>query len=111
MELGRRPKIYWEKETRHLAVRGIEAAHHKIKLGQTLEEDESPSQTKGKLIEVEGDWRRRNMLGDFFTCMRERGTPAIDVVEGRQSSISSLLANRAIREGRKVTWEEMEALG
>jgi len=115
IELGRRPRIYWEKETRHLAVRGIEGAHFKVKLGQTLEEDESPSQSKGKLIQVEeGDRRRReneNMLGDFFTCVRERGTPAIDVVEGRRSSISSLLANQAIRESRKVTWEEMEALG
>ncbi len=111
IEVARQPRIYWEKETRHLAVRGIEVAHFKIKLGQTLEEDESPSQSKGKLIEVEEDRGRGNMLGDFFTCVRQRGTPAIDVVEGRQSSISSLLANRSISEGRKVTWEEMEALG
>jgi predicted dehydrogenase len=111
IELGRRPKIYWEKETRHLTARGIEAVHFKVKLGQSLEEDESPSQSKGKLIMPEGERSRSNMLRDFFTCVRERGNPAIDVVEGRQSSISSLLANQAIREGRKVTWEEMEALG
>ena len=33
--------------------------------------------------------------------------PAIDVREGRISSITALMGNRAIREGRGVTWEDM----
>ncbi|HUU29161.1 MAG TPA: Gfo/Idh/MocA family oxidoreductase [archaeon] len=113
IELGRQPKIYWEKETRHLDSYGVKTSHFKVKLGQSLEEDESPSQSKGKLIEVETERERDRgkMLGDYFACVRQGGAPAIDAVEGRRSSISSLLANRAIREGRKVTWEEMESLG
>lgn len=100
-------RIYWEKETRHLASVGVKAEHYKVKLGQSLEDDEIPSQSKGKKIEVEEQDRRTGMLEGFFNCVRHGGTPAIDVHEGRTSSITALMGNRAIREERKVTWEDM----
>jgi predicted dehydrogenase len=102
---GRNIKLYWERETEHLATIGIKGAHAKVKLGETLNVDESPTQTPGKEVLVEGE--RRSLMGHFFDCMRNDKEPVINVEEGRVASISALMANQAIRLGRKVTWDEM----
>jgi hypothetical protein len=98
-------RLYWEKETKHLATLGIKGGHVKIKLGETLNVDESPTETPGKIITVEGE--RRNLVAHFFDCMRNNKEPVITVEEGRIATISVLMANQAIRLGRKVTWDEM----
>ncbi|OGG02150.1 MAG: hypothetical protein A3F83_02490 [Candidatus Glassbacteria bacterium RIFCSPLOWO2_12_FULL_58_11] len=101
-------RIYWEPETRHLDSLGVSAEHFKVQLGQSLKDDETPDESPGKVIETgEEDDRRESMIANFFNCVRENGHPAIDVQEGRRSSTTSLLGNRAIREGRKVMWDEM----
>ena len=102
-------RYFWETETEHLASIGIKKGDVSVKLGETLKVDESPTRTPGKEIEVKG--KRRNLVAHFFDCMRNDKEPVISVEEGRQSSISALMANRAIRLGRKVTWDEMLAQG
>ncbi|MCL5745295.1 MAG: Gfo/Idh/MocA family oxidoreductase, partial [Acidobacteria bacterium] len=47
-------------------------------------------------------------LEDFFRCIREQKRPAADVEVGLADSTSVILANRAMDEGRRVRYSEME---
>lgn len=102
--------LYWERETEHLASIGIKTGQVTVKLGETLNVDESPNKIPGKVITIQGE-EERNLVAHFFDCIRNNKEPVINVEEGRRSSITSLMANQAIRLGRKVTWDEMVAMG
>lgn len=106
---GNKLRLYWETETEHLASIGIKKEHVNIKLGQTLNVSELPVKVPGKEITVERE--RRNIVAHFFDCIWNNKEPVIGVEEARISSISVLMANHAIRLGRKVTWDEMLATG
>ncbi len=95
--------LYWETETKHLESLGIKGAH--IQLGKSLNVSEEAVRIPGKEIEVTGE--RKNLVAHFFDCIRNDKEPVISVEEGRRSSIQALMANKAIRLGRKVTWDEM----
>ncbi len=95
--------IYWETNTKHLESLGIKGAD--IKLGQSLNVSESAVRIPGKVIEVSGE--QKDLVAQFFDCIRNDKEPAIGVEEGRTASIQALMANKAIRLGRKVTWDEM----
>jgi predicted dehydrogenase len=103
-------RLYWETATEHLASIGIKTGQVNIKLGETLKVDESPNRIPGKVIKVERG-EERNLVAHFFDCIRNNKEPVINVEEGRGSSITCLMANQAIRLGRKVTWDEMLSMG
>jgi len=96
-------RLYWETKTEHLESLGIEGEY--IKLGQSLNVSEEAVRIPGNEIEVTGE--RKNLVAHFFDCIRNDKEPVISAEEGRISSIQALMANKAIRLGRKVTWDEM----
>ncbi|MCK4967389.1 Gfo/Idh/MocA family oxidoreductase, partial [bacterium] len=102
-------RLFWETKTEHLASIGINKEDVQVKLGESLKVDYLPRRTPGKEVQVEGE--KRNLVAQFFDCIRNDTEPAITAEEGRRSTITALMANRAIRLGRKVTWDEMLALG
>jgi len=100
-------RLYWERRTQHLESLGYKGAE--VKLGESLKVSEEAVRTPGKEIEVKGG--QRNLVAHFFDCIKNDKEPVIGVEEGRRSSIQALMANKAIRLGRKVTWDEMLAEG
>lgn len=58
----------------------------------------------------EGDWNDL-AVNDFFRCIREKDQPLANAESGRNATLVSLLARKAIDEGRVVTWKELLSEG
>ena len=100
--------LFWETDTEHIAAIGIKKGSE-VMLGQSLKVSDSPVSQPGRIVEVSGE--PKNLAAQFFDCIRNDENPIIGVEEGRNASIQALLGNKAIRLGRKVTWDEMLAEG
>jgi predicted dehydrogenase len=113
---GGRLKLYWEKEARHLDSIGIKHKFTQIKLGQSLQESETPNETPAKVLNfpVDNDYdlSTAREFKHFYDCIRNGKTPAMDVESCRRTSIAALMAYVSSMEGgRRVTREEIEAQG
>jgi len=103
--------IFWEDEnatSHYINYDDITGEHVDTTLGQTLE-DKPPDVTNSTGKELFNDKPIINIVEHFFDCIRNDIEPEIGVEEGRISSISVLMANKAMEEGKKVTWEDMNS--
>jgi len=109
-------KLYWEKEARHLDSIGIAHKFTAVKLGQSLQESEKPNETPAKVLEdkVDADYdlATAREFKHFYDCILNGAKPVMDAASCRRTSIAALMAYTSSMEGgRRVTREEIEALG
>lgn len=113
--MGNAFRIFWEKETRHLQQVGIQHKFTPVKLGESLDVSDSPVTEADKVVDFRGSATRDSTgtaITDFLNCIRNGGTPVLDYESTRRSSIAALiLYTSSFDGGRKVTREEVEAMG
>jgi len=105
-------KIYWEKDARHLDSVGIAHKFTNIKLGQSLQESESPNETPAKVItyKIDNDYdlNTAREFEHFWDCILNGKKAVMDARSCRDTSIAALMAYKSSMEGgRLVTREEL----
>ena len=109
-------RVYWEKAARHLDSFGIKHKFTAVKLGQSLEDVSSSKMTKPKEFkkEVDGDYELSTgrEFEHFYDCILDGVKPAMGAETARKPSIAAFMAyESSMNGGRKVTREEIEAMG
>lgn len=113
---GGRLKLYWEKAPRHLDSLGIDHKFTAVKLGQSLDEDESPNSTPAKVIDFEIDSVYQDSTArefeHFYDCVLNGSKPVMDAGSAHASSVMALMAyHSSMDNGKAYTREDVLALG
>jgi predicted dehydrogenase len=113
---GGQLKLYWEKEARHLDTAGINHKFTAVKLGQSLQESESPNETPAKVIDfaVDADYQAATAreFEHFYDCIQNGARPVMDVESCHATSVMALMAYHSSMDGGKAySREDVLALG
>ncbi len=113
---GGKLKLYWEKSARHLDTAGVKHKFTKVKMGQSLDEDESPNSSPAKVIEFAVDSNYQDATArefeHFYDIVLNGAKPIMDAASCHESSVMALMAyESSMNGGKSYSREDVLAMG